>query len=458
MFSTFINAFKIKDLRKKILYTVLLIVVYRLGSAIPIPGVNLVGWQEATKQMSAMSDFMSLMSGSAFSQFTIFAMGISPYITASIILQLLTIAIPALERMSKEEDGRQKIERITRYAGVGLAVVQAIGIVISYGSASGVDIVSNEGGLFALRLAIIAICAAAGTAFLMWLGERITEKGIGNGISMLIFASIVSRVPDFIKERINAIAAAPGSVMTWVTLLLTIVVVLALIAFVVYIDKAVRKIPVQYAKRVVGRKMYGGQNTHLPMKANANGVLPLIFAMTIMQFPEMIMQFFGNGGGFKNFWYRWMVSSPRVWDGAAYQATSVMKAPGVTYAGIQYAPFVYYLVYFLLIIAFGYFYTSITFNPVEMSKNLQQNGGFIPGIRPGKPTGEYLGKISNRLTLFGSLFLAVIAIVPTIILNVMGVTNMFGATSVLIMVSVALETTEQLESQMLMRHYKGFLN
>ena len=458
MFSTFINAFKIKDLRKKILYTVLLIVVYRLGSAIPIPGVNLVGWQEATKQMSAMSDFMSLMSGSAFSQFTIFAMGISPYITASIILQLLTIAIPALERMSKEEDGRQKIERITRYAGVGLAVVQAIGIVISYGSASGVDIVSNEGGLFALRLAIIAICAAAGTAFLMWLGERITEKGIGNGISMLIFASIVSRVPDFFKERINAIAAAPGSVMTWVILVLTIAVILALIAFVVYIDKAVRKIPVQYAKRVVGRKMYGGQNTHLPMKANANGVLPLIFAMTIMQFPEMIMQFFGNGGGFKNFWYRWMVSSPRVWDGAAYQATSVMKAPGVTYAGIQYAPFVYYLVYFLLIIAFGYFYTSITFNPAEMSKNLQQNGGFIPGIRPGKPTGEYLGKISNRLTLFGSLFLAVIAIVPTIILNMMGVTNMFGATSVLIMVSVALETTEQLESQMLMRHYKGFLN
>lgn len=460
MFSTFINAFKIKDLRKKILYTILLIVVYRLGSAIPIPGVNLVGWQKATEQLTAMSDFMSLMSGSAFSQFTIFAMGISPYITASIILQLLTIAIPALERMSKEEDGRQKIERITRYAGVGLAVVQSIGIVMSYnGVLTGGDyIVSTEGGLFVLRLAIIAICAAAGTAFLMWLGERITEKGIGNGISMLIFASIVSRVPDFIKERITAIAAAPGSVMTWVTLLLTIVVVLALITFVVFIDKAVRKIPVQYAKRVVGRKMYGGQNTHLPMKANANGVLPLIFAMTIMQFPEMIMQFFRRGGNFMNFWYRWMVSAPKVWDGTMYQPTSVLKATGITYSGIQYAPFVYYLVYFLLIIAFGYFYTSITFNPVEMSKNLQQNGGFIPGIRPGKPTGEYLGKISNRLTLFGSLFLAVIAIVPTIILNIMGVTNMFGATSVLIMVSVALETTEQLESQMLMRHYKGFLN
>ena len=457
MFSTFINAFKIKDLRKKILYTVLLIVVYRLGSAIPIPGVNIQAWQTATQQMSTMSAFMGMMSGTAFAQFTIFAMGISPYITASIILQLLTIAIPALERMSKEEDGRQKIERITRYAGVGLAVVQAIGIVISYGSASGVDIVSSEGGLFWLRLIIIAICAAAGTAFLMWLGERITEKGIGNGISMLIFASIVSRVPNFIEERIDAIKAAPGSVMTWVTLLITIAVVLALIAFVVYIDKAVRKIPVQYAKRVVGRKMYGGQNTHLPMKANANGVLPLIFAMTIMQFPEMIMQFFKSGGGFMNFWNRWMISAPKVWDGSKYAATSVIDS-SVTYHGIQYAPFVYYVVYFLLIIAFGYFYTSITFNPVEMSKNLQSNGGFIPGIRPGKPTGEYLGKISNRLTLFGSLFLAVIAIVPTIILNMLGVTNMFGATSVLIMVSVALETTEQLESQMLMRHYKGFLN
>ena len=460
MFSTFINAFKIKDLRKKILYTVLLIVVYRLGSAIPIPGVNLGAWKEATSQLSAMSDFMSLMSGSAFSQFTIFAMGISPYITASIILQLLTIAIPALERMSKEEDGRQKIERITRYAGVGLAVVQAIGIVMSYNGVleSGQRIVSGTGGAFVLRLAIIAICAAAGTAFLMWLGERITEKGIGNGISMLIFASIVSRVPDFISQRINAIKAAPGSVMTWVTLLITIVVILALITFVVYIDKAVRKIPVQYAKRVVGRKMYGGQNTHLPMKANANGVLPLIFAMTIMQFPEMILQFFGDGGAFKNFWYRWMVSAPQVWNGTKYIGTSVIKNADIAYSGIQYAPFVYYVIYFLLIIAFGYFYTSITFNPAEMSKNLQQNGGFIPGIRPGKPTGEYLGKISNRLTLFGSLFLAIIAIVPTIILNMLDITNMFGATSVLIMVSVALETTEQLESQMLMRHYKGFLN
>ena len=289
MFSTFINAFKVKDIRKKILYTLLLIAVYRLGSAIPIPGVNLGAWQAATKQLSAMADFMSLMSGSAFSQFTIFAMGISPYITASIILQLLTMAIPALEKMSKEEDGREKIERITRYAGVGLAVVQSIGIVVSYNSvianSYGSPIVNGTGWAFAGNVAIISICAAAGTAFLMWLGERITEKGIGNGISMLIFASIVSRVDEFIIERVEAIIAAPAAVSTWIVFVLTFVTILALITFVVFIDKAVRKVPVQYAKRVVGRKMYGGQSTYIPMKANANGVLPLIFAMTLMQFP-----------------------------------------------------------------------------------------------------------------------------------------------------------------------------
>ena len=464
MFNTFINAFKVKDIRKKILFTLLLIVVYRLGSAIPIPGVNIAAWQAATERLTAMTDFMSLMSGSAFSQFTIFAMGISPYITASIILQLLTMAIPALEKMSKEEDGREKIEKITRYAGVGLAVVQSIGIVISYNnvikSSYNQPIVNGEGWAFVGNIAIIAICAAAGTAFLMWLGERITEKGIGNGISMLIFASIVSRVDEFAIERVKAIIAAPDEVGTWVVFVLTIVTILALITFVVFIDKAVRKVPVQYAKRVVGRKMYGGQSTYIPMKANANGVLPLIFAMTLMQFPEMILQFFRQDSGFAQFWYRWMVSAPKVWDAEAstYVATSVFPRAGVYNVGAQYAPYVYYIIYFVLIIAFGYFYTSITFNPVEMSKNLQQNGGFIPGIRPGKPTGDYLGKISNRLTLFGSLFLAVIAIVPTIILNIMGVTNMFGATSVLIMVSVALETADALDNQMLMRHYKGFLN
>lgn len=421
MFTTFINAFKIKDLRKKILFTLLLLVIYRLGSAIPIPGVDAAAWAKQIEGL-ALFDFMSLLSGSALSQFTVFAMGISPYITASIIMQLLAIAIPTLEKMSKEEDGRKKIEKITRYVGVGLALVQSFGIIVTYGS----NIVTGE--LRWWSYVTICVTSAAGTAFLMWLGERITEKGIGNGTSMLIFASIISRVPEFIVERFRLLFTG---VQIW-QFFVSLVLIVAMITFVVMIEKAERKIPIMYAKRVVGRKMYGGQSTYLPMKANANGVLPLIFAMTLIQVPTMILQFF-PGSGFATWWEKYMSSSAAV-------------------------PVPYYLVYFVLIIAFGYFYSSITFNPVEMSKNLQQNGGFIPGIRPGKPTGEYLGKISNRLTLFGSLYLAIIAIIPTVILNSLHVTSMFGATSVLIMVSVAMETTEQLEAQMLMRHYKGFLN
>lgn len=421
MFTTFINAFKIKDLRKKILFTLLLLVIYRLGSAIPIPGVDAAAWAKQIEGL-ALFDFMSLLSGSALSQFTVFAMGISPYITASIIMQLLAIAIPTLEKMSKEEDGRKKIEKITRYVGVGLALVQSFGIIVTYGS----NIVTGEPRWWSY--VTICVTSAAGTAFLMWLGERITEKGIGNGTSMLIFASIVSRVPEFIVERFRLLFTG---VQIW-QFFVSLALIVAMITFVVMIEKAERKIPIMYAKRVVGRKMYGGQSTYLPMKANANGVLPLIFAMTLMQVPTMILQFF-PGSGFATWWEKYMSSSAAV-------------------------PVPYYLVYFVLIIAFGYFYSSITFNPMEMSKNLQQNGGFIPGIRPGKPTGEYLGKISNRLTLFGSLYLAIIAIIPTVILNSLHVTSMFGATSVLIMVSVAMETTEQLEAQMLMRHYKGFLN
>ena len=420
MFTTFINAFKIKDLRKKILFTLLLLVIYRLGSAIPIPGVDAAAWAKQIEGL-ALFDFMSLLSGSALSQFTVFAMGISPYITASIIMQLLAIAIPTLEKMSKEEDGRKKIEKITRYVGVGLALVQSFGIIVTYGS----NIVTGEPRWWSY--VTICVTSAAGTAFLMWLGERITEKGIGNGTSMLIFASIISRVPEFIVERFRLLFTG---VQIW-QFFVSLVLIVAMITFVVMIEKAERKIPIMYAKRVVGRKMYGGQSTYLPMKANANGVLPLIFAMTLIQVPTMILQFF-PGSGFATWWEKYMSSSAAV-------------------------PVPYYLVYFVLIIAFGYFYSSITFNPVEMSKNLQQNGGFIPGIRPGKPTGEYLGKISNRLTLFGSLYLAIIAIIPTVILNSLHVTSMFGATSVLIMVSVAMETTEQLEAQMLMRHYKGFL-
>jgi preprotein translocase subunit SecY len=426
MFKTFINAFKIKDIRKKILMTLLLIVIYRLGCFIPIPGVNVALLSEAVKSYDILA-FLDLLTGSSFSQFTLFAMGISPYITASIILQLLTIAIPSLERLSKEEDGREKIERITRYTGIGLALVQSIGIFVGLQNSAkpGTSYLASTLPDW-MALAVIGICATAGTAILMWLGERITEKGIGNGISMLIFASIVSRVPQTVIGWVQQLFT--GVMKVWAFAILLVLIV-GMITLVVYVDQAQRRIPVQYAKRVVGRKMYGGQSTYLPIKANANGVLPLIFAMTLIQFPGMIAQFWPKSR-FYSFY------------------TEYLGASSV----------VYFLVYALLIIAFGYFYSAITFNPIEMSKNLQQNGGFIPGIRPGKPTGDYLAKISGRLTLFGSLFLAVIAILPTIALHSLGQTTAFGATSILIMVSVAIETTDQLESHMLMRHYKGFLN
>lgn len=418
MFQTFINAFKIKEIRKKLLITLVLIVVYRLGSFIPIPGVNTTLLADAVKQYDILG-FLDLLTGSSFSQFTIFAMGISPYINASIILQLLTIAIPSLERMSKEEDGRVKIEKITRYTGIALAMVQSIGIFIGLGTQY---LVNTSFWTYAT----IGICSTAGTAFLMWLGERITEDGIGNGVSMLIFASIVSRVP---RTFISVGQQLLVGVLPWWQLILLIVSVVGLITLVTHVDQAQRRIPVQYAKRVVGRKMYGGQSTYLPIKANSNGVLPLIFALTFLQFPGMIAQFWAQ----KPFY-------------TFYK----------TYLGTSSA--IYYIIYALLIVGFGFFYSSITFNPVEMSKNLQQNGGFITGIRPGKPTSDYLAKISGRLTLFGSLFLAVVAIVPQLILRGVGESSAFGATSVLIMVSVALETTTQLESHMLMRHYKGFLN
>ena len=418
MFQTYINAFKIKEIRKKMLITLLLIVVYRLGSFIPIPGVNTELLKSAVSQYDLLG-FLDLLTGSSFSQFTIFAMGISPYINASIIIQLLTIAIPSLERLSKEEDGKIKIEKITRYTGIALAMVQSIGIFIGLGTQYLVD---NSW----LTYATIGICSTAGTAFLMWLGERITEDGIGNGVSMLIFASIVSRVPKTFISLGKQLFV--GTLPIWELLLLAILVV-GLITLVTHVDQAQRRIPVQYAKRVVGRKMYGGQSTYLPIKANSNGVLPLIFALTFLQFPGMIAQF-----------------KP---DGAFYAFYK-------TYMGTSSA--IYYVIYALLIIGFGFFYSSVTFNPIEMSKNLQQNGGFITGIRPGKPTSDYLGKISGRLTLFGSLFLAVVAILPQLAMRGMAESSAFGATSVLIMVNVALETTNQLESHMLMRHYKGFLN
>ena len=457
MFKTFINAWKVKDIRTKMLFTLLLIVVYRFGSFIPIPGVNATAMAANVANYDLLG-FLNLFSGGSFSQFSLFAMGISPYITGSIIVQLLTIAIPALERLSKEDDGKEKLERITRYVGVGLAAVQSMSIVVTLQnvakSNSGTEIIDaielfkNSTANLVITYITIAVCCTAGTAFLMWLGERITEKGIGNGISMLIFASIVSSVPDvFVKifryweilpwATINITNNGVGLLRWWAPLV-ALVVTLILVVGICLVDKAVRRIPVQYAKRVVGRKLYGGQSTHIPMKANSNGVMPLIFAMTLLQVPAMIAQFWSNqNAGFPKF-----VST--------YFSSSTTNIAGII---------IYNVLYGLLIIGFAYFYSSISFNAVDISKNLQQNGGFIPGIRPGKPTSDYLQKKSNRLTMFGALYLCLIAIIPSILLNALGIDLLshFGATSVLIMVSVALETAEQLDSLLLMRHYKGFL-
>ena len=452
MFKTIINAWKVKDIRTKMLYTLLLIVVYRLGSFIPVPGVD----AEALSQLVSQYDFLNfldLFSGGSLSQFSIFAMGISPYITASIILQLLTIAFPKLEKLSHEEDGQKKIERATRYVGIGLALIQSVSIVVGLSSSNAnllkdITWFGNSGfGTFMngiMPYVTVGFCCTAGTAFLMWMGERINEKGIGNGISILIFASIVSSVPQVVINLINGTfgikPVTDGSGIAfqyhWWYIFAVIAVVLILVVGVTAVDKAERRIPIQYAKRVVGRKTYGGAATHIPLKANANGVMPLIFSMTILQVPAMIGQFWPNGK-----FYAFV---------SKYLSAGSTNALGLV---------IYYVLYALLIVGFAYFYSSITFNPTEISKNLQQNGGFIPGIRPGRPTSDYLKKKCSRLTMFGALFLMVIAIVPTVFLKILNINvlSSFGPTSILIMISVSLEIADQLDSLLLMRNYKGFL-
>ena len=420
MFKTIANAWKIPDIRQKILFTLLMLLIYRIGAFIPVPGTNIDFIQQQVANYDVL-EFMNLFSGGALGNMTIFALGIVPYINASIIMNLLTVAIPKLERMAKEgDDGRKKIASITRYLGVILGLVQAIGILFGLGSQA----VQNPDNPF--DYVTIIVCLTAGTALIMWIGERITEKGIGNGISLLIFISIISGVPGMLRSIGQAVEA--GTTSFWS------VVIVAGLAFIIilgitFVDLGERRIPVQYAKRVVGRKMYGGQSTHIPMKVNQSGVMPLIFAITILMLPGMIGQFWPESG-----FYIW------------YQQYG---GPGTA---------LYVIIYALLILFFSYFYSQIAFNPIDVSKNLQQNGGFIPGIRPGKPTSDYLAKILSRITLFGALFLAIVAAVPTFFTYVTGVTSVFGATSLLIMVSVALETTKQLEAQMMMRHYKGFLN
>lgn len=423
MISTLRNAWKIPDLRKKILYTLMMLAVFRLGANIPVPGMNKEVLESMFTGQGGLLNFFSFISGGAFKNFTIFALSISPYITASIIMNLLTIAIPSLEALAKEgEEGRKKIAQYTRYGTVVLAVIQAIGISIGLFRRA---LISTD----VWSISVVVITLTAGTAFLMWLGEQITEKGIGNGISLIIFAGIVSRIPVGTFQTFRKLQVGDVSI---VSLIIFVVLAIIIIAGVIAIQQGTRKIPVQYAKRVVGRKMYGGHSTHIPLKVNQAGVIPVIFAISLLQFPLTLTYFFQNGG-FSNFVNTYLspTGNPGVW--------------------------IYNILYAILIVFFTYFYTAVTFNPVEVANNMKKNGGFIPGIRPGRPTSEYLSRTLNRITLAGALFLAVIAVMPSIILNFTDLQFRFGGTALLIAIGVSLETMKQIEAQMVMRHYQGFL-
>lgn len=398
----------------------MMLLIFRLGGIIPTPFIDTDQIAQAVNNMGFLS-MLDFINGQNFSNFTILAMGIQPYITSSIIMQLLTIAIPALERLQKEgEEGRKKIAQITRYVTIALGFIMAIGIILGIGKSA---FYGGNPGI--LEYATVFLCLAAGAAFAMWVGERITENGVGNGVSLLIFVGIIASFPGQIGGAFTAIANIPMS--AWY-IPVVIIGILLLVTGIVFVDQGQRRIPVQYAKRMVGRKMYGGQSTHIPIKVNSSGVMPLIFAISIIQFPSIFASY-------------WPTSGFALWYGKWFSASS----------------WLYMVVFALLILFFTYFYTAISFNAPEISKNLQQNGGFIPGIRPGKPTADYLQRISNRITFFGAVYLALIATIPSAVLAITGSSAPFTATGIMIVVSVALETTKQLESQMMMRHYKGFM-
>jgi preprotein translocase subunit SecY len=455
MIQTIRNAWAVPELRKKMMFTVFALLIFRLGSAIPVPYIdNSALESHLALQSGTILGLMNAMSGSAFSMATIFALSIQPYINSSIIIQLLTVAIPALEQLAKDggEEGRKKIASITRYTTVLIALLQGFGyytLIRSYG-------LIDAGTLPALWVGIVIVLSfTAGSAFLMWLGEQITEFGVGNGISVILFAGIVSRVPRMVSDCISGLSIWNGvrsgtiteeslvsagltteqaqaqlklAIPAWMIPVM-IIGMLALVVFIVFISNAERRIPVQYAKRVVGRKMYGGQSTHIPMKVNMSGVMPIIFAQSIASLPATIGAFAG-----------WTTDN------------SVMMRLFDTSK-----PF-YSIIYFFLIVGFSYFYASMTFNPIEVANNLKKNGGFIPGFRPGKPTADFITKVLNKITMFGALYLSVVAIAPIVTGNIVGYSSLaIGGTSVIIVVGVALETVKQIEAQMLMRHYKGFL-
>ena len=445
MFKTIRNAWKLPELRRKLLFVIFALLIFRVGAAIPVPYINTEYLQDYIAANSGtIFGLLNTLSGSALSQATLFALSIQPYINASIIIQLLTIAIPALERLAKDggEEGKKKIQSITRYATLAIGLLQGWGyytLIRSYG------LLTNEGVWAAV---VIVVSFTAGAVFLMWLGEQITEFGVGNGISIILFTGIVSRIPHMIMSLVTGVKnwAANLDMTNWTEqqinstivmnpgiVALLVVGMLLLIIFIVFITNSERKVPVQYAKRVVGRKMYGGQSTHIPIKVNLSGVLPIIFAQSIAMIPATIGMFVPSSQQEGSAWHTFL---------SVFNSTSALYA----------------VIYFQLIIMFSYFYATIQINPVEVANNLKKNGGFIPGFRPGRPTAEFLAKVLSRLTFFGAIYLGIVAILPIITENITGIQNMsIGGTSVIIVVGVALETVKMLEAQMLMRHYKGFL-
>ena len=438
MFKTIANALKTPEVRKKLLYTLLLIVVFRLGCYITVPGVDNIALNEAMSSNDGIAGLINIISGGAFSRFSVFAMSISPYITASIVIQLLAMIIPSLERLTKEggEEGRKKVNKYTKILTIILAIVEAVGIFLSY-SSTGIFVDNTF-----LTGAVVVVGLVAGTAILMWLGDQITNKGIGNGISILIFTGIIAGLPSFVTTLWGLIMTSNGFSTTGLLLAIGILIgAIILIAGVVFVQQAERRVPVQYSKKVVGRKMMGAQNTHIPLKLAMAGVMPIIFASSFMTFPAMIIQIFVSD-----------IASQTGFLAGLYKLSIATSSSSV---GIGYS-IANAIVYLLLIVGFTFFYTYATFNPAEVSNNIKKNGGFIPGIRAGKPTTEYLSSIISKLTWFGGLFLAIIAIIP-MFLRFTNLNIAFGGTSILIVVGVALETVQQLESQLVMRHYKGFL-
>ena len=438
MLKTLRNAFKIKDIRKKLLYTFMALIVVRIGSQLPIPGVNTEYFAQFFAQSSL--GFFDALTGGSFTTMSIFALGITPYITSSIIMQLLTIAIPKLEEIQKDgEDGRKKIAEYTRYVTVALAVIEALAMAIGFG---------NQGllidGVTFSSVIITVTTLTAGSAFLMWLGENITEKGVGNGISIILLINIVSRLPQDLVGLYEQFIANTTIAKAVVAAIIIAAVIAGMVVFIIILQDGTRKIPVQYAKKVQGRKMVGGQSSSIPLKVNTAGVIPVIFASSIMQFPIIIAQLLGKGNG----------------NGIGSKILKVLNQ-GAWCNFSSFGEFKYtlgLLIYIVLIIFFAYFYTSVTFNPIEVSNNMKKQGGFIPGIRPGRPTTDYLTKVLNNIIFIGAAGLTIVAIVPIFFSGAFGADVSFSGTSLIIIVGVVLETMKQIESMMLVRHYKGFLN